>query len=218
MQNTQDAPLSQLFAALAKAQGAFKPIEKNRAVEIRTKERGSYKFKYADLEAVISATRPALAANGLAVVQLIVNGEGGQVLDTQLVHEGGGYITSRAPIPRPDSYDLKNYGATLTYLRRYAYSALLCVAADDDLDEDGEGGTVPMGRSEAPPARSEAPPAGNQLPAYPQAKFEEHLQARREGVASGKTTPGKILMMLASRYTLSDEQVAIINALQEPQA
>ncbi|MFG9873641.1 hypothetical protein [Pseudomonas aeruginosa] len=52
--------VAQLYAAFAKAQGAFEPIAKNREVEIPIKDkntgaqRGSYKFRYADLEEINS--------------------------------------------------------------------------------------------------------------------------------------------------------------------
>lgn len=123
---------AELYAALAKAQGEFKPVAKNRAVQIRMKEGGTYRFEYADLEALISATRPALAANSLAIVQQVTGDE----LITRLVHGDGDTLTSAMSLPRMGQ-DPKSYGAALTYLRRYAYSALLCLAADDDLDEDG---------------------------------------------------------------------------------
>lgn len=122
-----------LYAALAKAQGEFAPVAKNRAVQIRMKEGGTYKFEYADLEQLISCTRPALAKNGLAVVQLITDGE----LHTQLVHQDGGNLQSSMKLPMPGQ-DPKAFGAAVTYMRRYAYGALLCLAADDDLDEDGQ--------------------------------------------------------------------------------
>ena len=156
---------SALFAALAKAQGEFKPVAKNRAVQIRMKEGGTYRFEYADLEQLISCTRPALAANGLAVVQRVTE----DALTTDLLHAKGGRISSRTELPRMGQ-DPKAYGAAITYLRRYAYSALLCLAADDDLDEDGQeaGDTGEQQRPQRtaktePKARTEKPAEGVKL-------------------------------------------------------
>lgn len=128
-----------LAAALAKAQGAFLPIAKNRSVEIRS-EKGPYRFEYADLEVIIAATRQALAANGLSVVQSIgSSADGRSYLDTVVLHSEGGELVSRIPLPALGDYrDPKQFGAALMYLRRYSYSAMLCVAADDDLDADGQ--------------------------------------------------------------------------------
>lgn len=132
--------LPALYEALAKAAANFLPIAKNRTVKIATRAGGSYLFRYADLDAIIAATRPSLAACGLSVVQPILTTEGGTVLATTLLHSGGGYLTSSVPLPGMTG-DPKEYGALITYLRRYAYTALLCVASDDDLDQDG-GGSV----------------------------------------------------------------------------
>lgn len=128
-----------LHGALAKAQGQFRQITKNCHVTIRPKEAPAYSFDYADLEELISATRPALSAHGLAVVQSIgVDQQGQGYIDTVLVHADGGSMHSRIPVPRFTALeDPKKLGAVLTYLRRYQYAALLCLAADDDLDQDG---------------------------------------------------------------------------------
>lgn len=130
-----------LFGALAKAQGAYSAIAKNRNVRIQMKAGGSYQFRYADIEAVLSATRPALSANGLALIQTIETVGPATLLRTALVHSGGGEMTSTIRLPSPSDSDPKAFGAVVTYYRRYAACAVLGVAADDDLDENGEGGS-----------------------------------------------------------------------------
>jgi hypothetical protein len=148
-----------LAAALAKAQGAFAPIGKNRTVVIRS-EKGNYNFEYADLEVIIAATRPALSANGLCVVQSVGSSTDGRShLDTCVLHSEGGELVSRIPLPSLSDYrDPKQFGAALSYLRRYAYTSMLCVAADDDLDSDGQetGGSVTRPAS-SPDVRTAAP-------------------------------------------------------------
>lgn len=133
--------MAALYDALAKAQGAFQPIEKNRNVSIAIKDkqtgqsRGSYSFRYADLEEILSKTRPALSANGLSLIQTINNG----VMSCRLLHSGGGSIVSDVTLPTVrDMGDPKAFGAAITYLRRYLITAILGVAADDDLDESGD--------------------------------------------------------------------------------
>lgn len=144
---------AKLAGALAKAQGEFKPVAKNRAVQIRMKEGGTYRFEYADLEQLISCTRLALSANGLALVQRVDK----DVLVTELLHAGGGTLHSSSDLPRMGQ-DPKAYGAAISYLRRYAYSALLCLAADDDLDEDGQEGGKPEQRGAEEKPRQEPKP------------------------------------------------------------
>lgn len=132
-------PAAALYAALAKAQGAFQPIVKNRNVVITMKQGGSYKFRYADLEEINAKTRPALSANGLALIQTVEHGQQGPLLVCRLMHAQGGMIASEVSMPGArDLGDPKAFGAAITYLRRYMVTAMLGVAADDDLDEDGQ--------------------------------------------------------------------------------
>ena len=64
------AEQEQLNEALAKAQGEFPPIPREKTVTVKTKTGGSYSFAYAPLDAILSACRPVLAKNGLAITQL----------------------------------------------------------------------------------------------------------------------------------------------------
>lgn len=123
-------PQAQLFAALAKAQAEFPAIPKNRTVTIRHKSGAQHSFRYAELDTIIAATRPALSKHGLSVLQPI----DGDKLTTVVTHEGGGTIKSVMQMPHMEA-DLKIYGAALSYLRRYQYQAMLCLAPDDDIDE-----------------------------------------------------------------------------------
>lgn len=136
---SDDTKMIALYAALATAQGNFRPIVKNRSVQVRMKSGGTYAFRYADLEEITSATRPALAAAGLSVLHPLQTEDNGKTyMQTILAHKDGGVIASRVELPAPTSYnDPKEFGAASSYLRRYAVSSLLGLAADDDLDENG---------------------------------------------------------------------------------
>lgn len=130
-----------LYAALARAQSKFKPIAKNREVTIKTKTGGSFRFRYADLEEVNNATRAALAEEGLSIVQPVKSepSTNAHWLETALVHKDGAAMTSRVDLKPPTTYgDPKEFGAAVTYLRRYAITSLLNLAADDDLDANGQ--------------------------------------------------------------------------------
>ena len=117
-----------LAAALAKAQAAFPAISRDKEVTVQTKAGGSYKFKYAPLDAILAAVRAPLAANGLAIVQLLDE----DMLVTSLLHESGAILSGRTPIPQTEG--VQAYGSAITYLRRYAIQALLGVAAEEDDD------------------------------------------------------------------------------------
>ncbi len=147
-----------MYTALAKAQGAFQPIEKNRSVTIEIKDKdtgrriGSYDFRYADLQEIRSKTTPALSENGLCLFQLVTEEGNGTVIRTVLGHSTGAEISSVMRVVRDDK-NIKNFGAAITYLRRYIVSALLGVAADDDLDEDRDPNA---GADTLPPAEEHA--------------------------------------------------------------
>ena len=132
-----------LFAALARAQGAFGPIPRTKLVSVRIKPEkggGQYTYTYAPLEAVIEACRPALAANGLAYFERIFEVRAGRMLVAMLTHETGAYIKSRLLIP--SGGDTKEFGGQVTYLRRFQRQAMMGVSPEDDADAPEEGDTI----------------------------------------------------------------------------
>src|SRR5690606_21221376 len=81
-----------IMQALSKAQGEYKPLIAN--------EEGSGGM-FANLEAILSSVREALAKNGLAFYQTIDvldHGEGASLLRTILGHASGQFISSLARI------------------------------------------------------------------------------------------------------------------------
>lgn len=131
--------MGKLASALAKAQAAFLPVEKTRTVKVKMRAEaggGTYSFSYAPLDTVLAATRPALAANGLALTQLIVHEE----LVTLLMHEAGGSLEARSALPKLAK--MQDLGGAITYLRRYAIQAILGVAAEEDDDGNAAAGNA----------------------------------------------------------------------------
>ncbi|MEN6430282.1 MAG: ERF family protein [Coriobacteriales bacterium] len=89
-------------------------------------------LRYADLEATLDACRPVLAANGIAVMQMPVNGEGASIgVRTVLIGHGEQMDcgTFFLPLPKPDP---QGVGSAITYARRYALTALFGLAQEDD--------------------------------------------------------------------------------------
>lgn len=208
--------MSAMYAALSAAQAEYAPLAKNRKVTIKTRTGGSYDFRYADLEAVFSSTRPALTKQGISFVQTIQPANGRSALVTMIAHKDGGTLVSTIEFNMPSGGDIKDFGAHLTYLRRYAATALLGVAADDDLDENGE----PLGAGDsAPLAENPLPedpaPAAPGLPAYGEATLKKMLPHWCELVQSGKKTPDQIIATVGSRNTLTEGQIAQIRALDK---
>lgn len=129
-----DETTGALAAALAKAQAAFPPIPREKTVTVATKTGGSYSFKYAPLDSILSATRKPLTDNGLAILQLLDE----DVLVTSLLHSSGAILSGRTPIPASEG--IQAYGSAITYLRRYAITALLGIAAEEDDDGNAAAG------------------------------------------------------------------------------
>lgn len=159
--------LPDLYDALAQAQAEFLPIEKN-----REGQDGNRKFMYADLGELIQKTRPALAKHKLCVIQLPSSKpDGSHELRTILAHASG--ATIECTIDLPKVFDgIKKFGGAITFLRRYAYQAVLCISADDDLDDDG--------RDRAESAQQARHPAAEQQVRMPQRREPLHRESERK--------------------------------------
>ena len=126
---TRSQETAKLAAALASAQKAFAPIPKDREVTVKTKTGGSYKFRYATLDAIRAATMPALAEQGLAISQgLRERGTNLWAVETMLLHASGEWISNVTPMiiqgregSPPGNQEL---GSAQTYARRYGWSAI----------------------------------------------------------------------------------------------
>lgn len=135
---SDQSKLPELFKALALAQAEFGHIEKNKTVEIRPREKPAYSFKYADLDEILGKIKPALSKHGLTLLQPVLPDEAGvSWLITAVVHADGAALESRVLAPSPTE-DPKVYGGLLSFMRRYMVSAFFCLAADDDLDDNGQ--------------------------------------------------------------------------------
>lgn len=120
--------VDQLAAAMVKAQGALPVIPKTKQAKIATKNGGEYRYSYADLEDVVTATRPILRDNGLCVKQYPTAAG----LITLVMHESGQYVGAEMVLAPQDTP--QGQGSALTYARRYAYCAALGIVADEDDD------------------------------------------------------------------------------------
>lgn len=153
------ANLPALFEAFAQAQAEYLPVIRDRLVvqKLKDKQTGSYtgreiKFLYADLAAILAATRPALSKHGLAFMQPIETADDGTAwVVSVLAHKLGGMVTSRMMIA--PAKDQKEFGGNVTYARRFAAGPLLSVSAEDDAEENGEG--VDRDGDDWPPAQPE---------------------------------------------------------------
>jgi hypothetical protein len=159
----QSPSIGAIAAALAKAQGEFKPAFKDASNPF-------FKSKYVDLAGAIEACRAALSNHGLAVVQTMEDGERLR-LSTTLIHASGEWISSQYPVI-PVKNDPQGIGSALTYARRYSLMAIVGLAAEDD-DGNAASGREPT----AQPALKVATVTGEIVKAKPKWSDEQRAEA-----------------------------------------
>lgn len=143
----QSKELNELILALSKAQSELESAKKDQT---------GYGYNYSDLNQVILTAKPILAKNGLAISQLLGNdAQGNPSVKTMLLHSSGQYIGSTIALPAIDMKGcnpVQGAGATISYLRRYAYQSILGMSSEDN-DASSNGPT-----SKSSPSKSESKP------------------------------------------------------------
>ena len=195
-----------LYTALAKAQAEMSNVIKDSA-------NPHFRSKFASLAAVRDVVIPALSAQGISIVQMPGNTEDGRVsIRTMLLHESGtldcGTVATTVTVRGGN--EAQALGSALTYLRRYALSAIAGVAQEDD-DGNASG---PSGRSQQR-QRPRVPEYSaqhvrNALTHMFGDLSEEANRAEAEGMVR-ETTGFSIEDMLQSRTA----REAVISALRE---
>lgn len=125
------------IAKLAKAFVAFRKECPN-----PSKDKQGFNYSYVTLTNIIDITRDVLRKHSLAVTQFPISSERGLGVVSCLMHDSGEYIRSRfiMPIPSLSSTNVtQDGGAAISYARRYALSAILGMAPDEDTDASYEG-------------------------------------------------------------------------------
>lgn len=117
--------IEKLATALSKAQSQIKGA-------VEDSQNPHFRSKYASLQSVIDVARDPLAANGLAVTQLLTEGGTAHVsMETVLMHSSGQWISSTFHVP-VTKQDAQGYGSACTYARRYSYMSIIGIAPIDD--------------------------------------------------------------------------------------
>ena len=120
--------ICELAQALIKVQGQLQPA-------LKDANNPFTKSKYATLNSVMDSCRDALLSNGIWLCQYPVPAEPGYLgLVTKLTHaESGQWQASLAVVPLPKA-DPQGVGISMTYMRRYALSAMLGIVTEEDTD------------------------------------------------------------------------------------
>lgn len=124
-----ESPNNKLIVALHKVQGQISGVK-------RDSTNPHFKNRYASLEAVIDALRPALQANDLVVTQAPSRyTESGCIeIITTISHISGQSMHTRFEIPLSKK-DAQGAGSAITYGCRYSLMAMFMIPPTDD---DGE--------------------------------------------------------------------------------
>lgn len=187
----ESADIAKIAPALVRAQGAMASPPRNRSVQVRTQTGGAYTFSYATLDKITDMMRDALAANGLCVLQPIVNTERGAVLVTRLLHESGQWMECEIPLP-PLGSSPQAFGSIVTYVRCYAVSAMLNISADEDDDANrATGNHYAEAPARAESRREQARPAAqrNQAGAAPKGSLGTATRAGEGGNGDAGASP-----------------------------
>lgn len=112
--------------------------------------------RYSTLKKTMETARPILAKHGLAVTQIVISSEDRIGIETVLLHSSGEWISNTATVPTVDEKGksaAQVVGSTISYLRRYAFAAIVGLYTDEESD-----GPAPA-RKQQTPAKQ---PAGQQ--------------------------------------------------------
>lgn len=181
--------IDKLAEALALAQGSFKNPTKDC-------ENPYFHSRYASLDALQEATREGLSKNGLCVTQVGRPGvNGAWELHTMLLHSSGQFVTSAFPLTAFPKGS-QAVGSEITYMRRYAYAAMLNITADQDDDANGAEratqGNVPDPNKlpQRPEPQTYKPPRGIN-PAVLEV-YKEATQSEQREASNGDQVQGEI--------------------------
>lgn len=100
-----------------------------------SKDKQGYGYKYAELGKVLDTCRPILAEHNLVITQLVTVLNDEPTLVTTLFHKSGQFLRSCYPLVKAgvkQANDAQQVGAAITYARRYALTAMLFMAQEDD--------------------------------------------------------------------------------------
>lgn len=117
-------------------------------VPVILKDTEGYGYKYADLPKIFEVINPLMKKHGLGFTQMVTSekDEAGtlQPVLRTVVFDTESTETETSTTPIPQGVELKGMnpfqvmGSGITYLRRYALSAMLGLVTDQDNDASGE--------------------------------------------------------------------------------
>jgi hypothetical protein len=117
------------------AQRLFKAIQEIKPV-VKDKKNPHFKNTYADINTMLEDVKPIMHANGLFIMQPIIDG----CVISQIIDGETGEIIAASSLPINANLAAQAKGSEITYYRRYTLQSLLGLEAEDD---DGTKATAP---------------------------------------------------------------------------
>ena len=131
----QTEEIDVLTSALIAFQNAFNKVSLK-----KDSKNPHYNSQYLSLDNLINTIRPLLADAGLTIVQDLA----GEYLTTVIYHTSGQFRGSAMPFSpmsgNKGTNALQELGGGITYAKRYALSAALCISVDSD--DDGQSAKI----------------------------------------------------------------------------
>ncbi len=116
----------QLATALCEFQSKMFAVGKNKE---------GYGYQYTTLGKVIEFAYPVMTDLGLSVSQVLDQAQGQPAVTTVLMHKSGQVLSGTYPIAQAGMKGVNNaqqFGAAISYARRYGLLSVLGLASDDD--------------------------------------------------------------------------------------
>ena len=143
-----------IASALVKAQREFGPA-------LKSSTNPHFRSKYADLSACIEAVIDSLNNQGIYLMQLTEEHDGGVKVSTVFIHESGEQLSGGSLFMPATKHDAQGFGSALSYARRYSLMAACGIAPEDD---DGNQATKTAPPQAIPKAAPKQPEAQHKLP------------------------------------------------------
>jgi hypothetical protein len=135
-----------IASALVKAQREFGPA-------LKSSTNPHFRSKYADLSACIEAVIDSLNNQGIYLMQLTDEHDGGVKVSTVFIHESGEQLSGGSLFMPATKHDAQGFGSALSYARRYSLMAACGIAPEDD---DGNQATKTAPQTAPPKATPKA--------------------------------------------------------------
>ena len=109
-------------------------VQVKQALEQPSKSKDGYGYKYADLNAVLTAIQKAIGELDLAYIQQPVNETAKTGVENYIFNSKGAVIDFGSYLLDITKTQAQQYGSALTYCRRYSISSIFGIASEEDTD------------------------------------------------------------------------------------